>query len=134
MKNAFSKIVLLGILFLLLLTISNTADAVSARKGFSGKILNTKATEIQSMEDANYKCIVLGKTITIKPTKSSDPTSYFIPAIVKSKTNNSIRSGVNILGLYSQSKTTITCIFQGTPPSSTTVQLTPITMYGTSKE
>lgn len=109
------------------------ASAFSSTKPFGGRITNTKATEIQSMESSNYKCTVPGTTITIKPVTKSSPTTFLIPSSVKSKTNTTARAGQQIKGLYSQSKTTITCIYQGYPPSQSTVQLTPITMYGTSR-
>jgi hypothetical protein len=36
------------------------ASAASSTKAFGGRITNTKATEIQSMESSNYKCTVPG--------------------------------------------------------------------------
>ncbi len=132
MKSNISKIFTL--LSILLVVIAfDTVSAASATRPFGGRIVNTKATEIQSMQSSNYRCIVPGTTITINPIGSTAPTTYLIPATVKSKTGYSARAGQQIKGLYSQSKTTITCIFQGTPPSTATVQLTPITMYGTSR-
>lgn len=108
-------------------------SAASSTKAFGGRITNTKATEIQSMESSNYKCTVPGTSITIKPVTKSSPTTFLIPSGTKSKTGTTPRAGQVIKGLYSQSKTTITCIYQGSPPSQSTVQLTPITMYGTSR-
>lgn len=99
---------------------------------FGGRIVDSKALQVRLLEAANFKCVVPGKTITTVPAGSS-PTEYFIPAWVRSKTNTSPTTGKQILGLYGQSKTTITCIFQGTPPATQTIQLPTVTMYGTSK-
>ncbi len=131
MKSNLLKISVL----LSLLIVMAAFDTVSAgaSKPFGGTIMNTKATEIQSLESSNYKCVVPGSSITIKSKgPKGAPTTYLIPAAVKSKTNTTARAGQAIKGLYSTSKTTITCIYQGYPPSTTTTQLTPITMYGTS--
>jgi hypothetical protein len=133
MKHALLRISVLLSVLALLVTF-DMVSAASASKTFGGKIINTKATEIQSMENSNYKCAVPGTTITIKSNLNSSPTTYLIPSSVKSKTRSYPKAGQQILGLYSQSKTTITCKYQGYPPSQSTVQLTPITMYGTSKQ
>lgn len=111
----------------------NIAHAGTVGKAFGGKIINVKATEIQSLEESNYNCNVPGTSITIKPVTKGSPNTFLIPTSVKSRTNTTPRAGQQIKGLYSQSKTTIICKFRGTPPSSTSVTLTPITMYGTSK-
>lgn len=132
MKSNISKISIL--LSLLILVVAfNQVSAASATQPFGGSIVNTEATEIESIESSNYKCVVPGTTITIKSVGKSAPTTYLIPSGTKSKTGYSPRSGQQIKGKYSNSKTTITCIYQGYPPSQTTVQLTPITMYGTSR-
>ncbi len=112
---------------------SITSGSSKATFSFGGRILHNKAIEIQTLESTNYKCIVPGTSITILPVGKS-PTSFLIPAMIKSATNTKPASGQKILGLYSQTQTTITCIFQGKPPTTTTVQLTPITYFGTSKK
>lgn len=132
MKQVFLKISVF-VIVITAMVLYHTGNASAVGKPFGGKIINTKAIEISSLENSNYKCIVPGSTITIKPVTSSSPSTFFIPAAVKSRTNTSPRAGQQIKGLYSQSKTTITCIFQGTPPSTTTTTLTPITLFGTSK-
>lgn len=131
-KRNLSRFVIVVFVFLLVVAFE-IVSAAGATKPFGGRITNTKATEIQSMENSNYKCTVPGTSITIKPVTKSSPTTFLIPSSVKSKTNTTARAGQQIKGLYSQSKTTITCIYQGYPPSQSTVQLTPITMYGTSR-
>ncbi len=132
MKSNLHKILLLLVILVVAIAF-DTVSAASASKPFGGQIVNTKATEIQSYENAGYNCIVPGSTITIRSKVSSAPITYLIPAAVKSKTNTSARAGQEIKGLYSQSKTSITCIYQGYPPRTATVQLTPITLYGTSR-
>jgi hypothetical protein len=131
MKSNLLKISFL-LSILIVIVAFGTVNAATATKSFGGKILNTKATEIQSLESSNYKCAVPGTTITIKAVTKWAPTTYLIPSGVTSKNKTTPRAGQQIKGLYSQSKTSITCTFRGTPPSSTTVQLTPITMFGTS--
>ncbi|MEK7105765.1 MAG: hypothetical protein AAB895_00220 [Patescibacteria group bacterium] len=132
MKSNLLKVSIL-LLILLIVVAFDTASAAGATRPFGGRITNTKATEIQSLENSNYKCTVPGTTITIKPVTRSSPTTFLIPSGVKSKTGYTPRAGQQIKGLYSQSKTSIVCIYQGYPPSQTTTQLTPITMYGTSR-
>lgn len=132
MKSNLLKIsILLSIL--IVIVAFDTVSAATATRPFGGRITNTKATEIQSLENSNYKCVVPGTTITIKPVTRSSPTTFLIPSGVKSKTGTTARAGQVIKGLYSQSKTSITCIYQGYPPSETTTTLTPITLYGTSR-
>jgi len=132
MKSNLSKIVIL-LSLLIVLVAFDRVSAASATQPFGGRIVNAKATEIESMEGANYKCVVPGNTITIKSNDSTDPTTYFISAGTKSKTGYSPRAGQQIKGKYSNSKTTITCIYQGYPPNTETVQLTTIELYGTSR-
>src|SRR3989344_8444416 len=51
---------------------------------FGGRIINMKATEIASLEAADYTCAVFGSSISIVPIGSpaGTPTSYFIPSYV----------------------------------------------------
>lgn len=77
--------------------------------GFAGRILNTKALKIQTLEAAGYFCpAAIGRTIEIKKQneKHKYSTSYFISDIVKAKYQR--KSGQAILGYYSGT-TTITC-------------------------
>ncbi|MFH1608915.1 MAG: hypothetical protein ABH951_02795, partial [Patescibacteria group bacterium] len=97
---------------------------------FGGKIINTKALEIKTLESSNYHCNVSGETLEVNPIKG--PSSFAISSGTQNKTGYKIRSGQWIIGKYS-GKTTITCIFQGEPPSTQTVTLDTITLYGTSK-
>lgn len=76
---------------------------------FAGRILNTKALKIQTLEGAGYLCPeAIGRTIEIKKQnqKHKYSTSYFISDIVKAKYQR--RAGQAILGYYSGTKT-ITC-------------------------
>jgi hypothetical protein len=114
---------------------SNTEIAfASFAKPFGGRILYTKAIEIQMLESTGYVCFVLGETITIKPIGSpmGTPMSYFIPFSVRSKTGNSLRMGQLILGKYGI-KTLITCELTYPPWTPATVSLDTITLFGTSR-
>ncbi len=102
-------------------------------KPFGGRILNTTAFQIQMLENMNYGCTVPGSSLWINPLKNS-PSDYLLPSGVSPKTDNGVRSGQWILGLYNKTKTTITCIFQGEPPETQTVDLNPIKLFGTSRK
>lgn len=126
------KSIILGIFIVLLLVLSSReVKAFGLGQPFGGMIINTKATTVELLEDSDFKCIVPGQTITIKPVGKS-PINYFIPASTISWTKTTPRSDQWILGLYS-TPTVITCIFQGYPPEETTVNLNTITLWGTSK-
>ena len=107
------------------------ATSISLGKIFGGRIINTTATEIQTLQSSGWECIVPGTSITIRPIKS--PATYIIPAGVISKTKTTPRSGQWILGKYS-GKTTVTCT-RACPPAicTTTATLNTITLFGTSK-
>lgn len=102
-------------------------------KPFGGRILKTTAFQIQTLENMNYGCIVPGSSLAISPFKNN-PTDYLVPLNISSRTNIPIRSGQWILGLYGQTKSTVTCIFQGEPPATQTVNLNPIKLFGTSRK
>jgi hypothetical protein len=121
-----------ALMFLVVFVSYKITYAVSLSKQFAGKITNTKATQIDSLEKANYACTVVGETIEIKPQSSKYPTSYMIPIGIKSSTKNKISINQKIIGKY-KGKTEITCIFRGTPPSTTVVTLDTISLYGNSK-
>lgn len=129
-RKFFIEVGILIVLILLVLIGVAHAASVSSSKVFGGKIISTKATEIETLESANYSCVVAGETIQINPIKG--PSSYIIPAGTISKTGYKTRTGQWIIGKYS-GKTTITCTFQGEPPATETVTLDTITLYGTSK-
>lgn len=109
---------------------TGSTDSSGGRGAFAGRIINTKALKIQTLEAAGYICPVLGQTIEIKKQKPNHtyPTSYFIPTFVKSKYPTG--PGKAILGYYS-GKTTITC----THPAGAveTVTLSNLTRFGVSK-
>ena len=101
------------------------------QKPFGGRILNTTAVEIQTLEDTGWTCEVPGTSITIKPVRG--PASYAIPAGVVSKTNTTPEDGQSIKGLY-LGKTVITCKMSCPPVECVTaVTLDTIKMFGTSK-
>ncbi|KKQ88029.1 MAG: hypothetical protein UT09_C0005G0011 [Parcubacteria group bacterium GW2011_GWF2_38_8] len=113
---------------------ATAARAPSVSAGFfGGRIINTKALEIEALEGVNFECIVVGSTISIIPIGSpaGTPASYFIPTFITSKTRTTPSVGQLILGKYS-TKTPITCIFKGIPPVTVVVNLDTITLFGTS--
>jgi hypothetical protein len=105
----------------------------SIGQGFGGKIIKTKATEIENLENQNYECMVLGSTIEIEPVLGKYPHSYMIPSAIKSKTEYPLSAGQSIIGTYS-GKTTIICIYRGWPIRIATVILDTITLFGTSQK
>ena len=129
-----SYVVSFGIIVIFLSSVS-AVYAFSQKKSFGGRITNTTANEVQETESSNYKCAVPGTSISIRTVgmKKKGTMSFVIPANVQSKTNTRTKNNQWILGLQSQSKTSVTCIFQGNPPTEKTLNLDTIDMYGTSK-
>ena len=108
---------------------------------FGGRIIYTKALEIEEMEAAGYICPMFGTSISIIPIGSppGTPTSYFIPSYITSKTRTIPAVGQLILGRYS-GQTTITCTLtfpsESDPSIATTiltVSLDTINLFGTSR-
>lgn len=101
---------------------------------FGGRVVNTKAIEIQMLEESGFQCMVPGTSITILPLGSptGTPISYLIPIGVTSRTRNSIDTGQLILGKYF-GQVAITCVYPSLPPVITSVGLSTITLFGTSK-
>ena len=122
-----------AIVFFVSFGIKNTDAALNVKPQFGGRIISTKAVEIQELEYMGYECPVFGSSISITPIGSplGTPTSYFIPFYNISKTGTSIMTGQLIIGKYSW-KTPITCI-RLEPPSIKPVFLDTITLFGTSK-
>lgn len=122
-----------GIICVLLLAAFTTPQlAFAVGKPFGGKIINMEAPEVEALEDAGFSCMVPGDDLVIQP-KGQSPISYVIPTGTMSKTQSSARQNVWILGLYTPSSTTVTCIYDSYPPIEVTLQLNTITMYGVSK-
>lgn len=94
---------------------------------FGGKIINSKASRIETLENSNYSCAVPGTTIEIQPQKG--PKSYLIPKTITSKTKEKIKKGQNIIGTYI-GITPIICIYNGYPPSMKLVILPTVKIYG----
>jgi len=127
MLKLFAKI---GIaIFVVLASIQIVYAYSTAGQLFAGKIVNTKATEIQRLEDENYSCNVPGSSITIQSYKG--PTSYLIPSGTSAKTGT-VADGHLIMGKYTSSSATVTCIYRGYPPREQTVTLNKITLFGAS--
>lgn len=125
-KNQYLKLAL--IIFVLIFSFK-LAYAKSNGSPFGGKITNTKALRISTLEKQGYKCTVPGETIEIKPIKSG-VTSFLIPSNVKSKTGYKTNVGQWILGKY-YGVSSITCARDGY--DTVYVTLDTITLYGTSK-
>ena len=122
--------VIIGIMLTIFL--APTADASLLANPFGGKIIWKKALQIQVLEATGFVCIVFGKTIQILPTVKSFPKSYFIPTIIKNKTNVPISIGQSILGLYGV-KIPIVCT-NAESGVTKTVNLSTVTLFGTSKK
>lgn len=100
---------------------------------FAGRIIYTKAIKIKALESAGFVCVVPGSSIQIKPIGLGvgTPTTYLIPFAVKSRTKYPLKPFQKIMGKYA-GKAIITCTNTGTG-ATTTVTLTPIILFGTSK-
>ena len=127
MLKLFAKIGIVA--FVVLVSIQVVCAYSDASQLFAGKIMNTKATEIERLENENYSCNVPGSSITIQSYKG--PTSYLIPSGTSAKTGT-VMDGHLIMGKYSSGSATVTCIYRGYPPRSQTVTLNKITLFGAS--
>ena len=124
----FTKTVIVVLVFLISFQVS---FAVYGQQPFGGKrIINTKAIEIKTYEDAGFVCPVPVPGTTIEILSIKGPTSYFIPASVTSKSRITPNIGQKIMGLYF-GKTLITCYH---PSGSVKDVILPnIIMFGNSK-
>jgi hypothetical protein len=99
----------------------------------AGRIISTKAKEIEALENAGYVCPSFGQTIEIKKQITrkgvlKGPTSYFIASFIKSSYPITVDKA--IIAYYSGT-TNITCVH---PLGATkTVVLNNILKYGVSK-
>lgn len=87
-----------------------SSNLSGGRGPFAGIISNTKANEIEYLENSGYNCYELGgTTIEIKKTnpKYKFSTRYFVPNYVNSR--YPIAKGKSILGIY-EGTTKITCV------------------------
>lgn len=100
---------------------------------FGGRIINTKALEIETLEASGFICFVPGSTISIIPIGSppGTPINYFIPSFVTSKTGYGASTGALILGKYGGIMT-ISCTLPAEPPITTVVSLNIINLFGAS--
>jgi hypothetical protein len=110
------------IIGVVLLSILATPIVVSAAfyRPFGGKIIRTEANRITAQEALNYNCFNPQGSITIKPVGLS-PREYVTTFFNSTRTTPAI--GQQILGLYSPSTAIINCVFQGTPPNTTILNL-----------
>jgi hypothetical protein len=118
------------VVVLIFISFTTTSEAFFGRSIFGGRVTNTKATEIENLENNGYTCEVNGTTISIKPIKG--PKSYFIPAGTVAKSKNSIRGNQQIIGRYSENET-ITCTKnEGEDQQTETVSLPKINIFNVS--
>lgn len=97
---------------------------------FGGRIVNTKATEIEDLESSGYQCDIDGTTITIDPIKGHE--TYLIPSNIRSKTNREITSHKWIMGKFSGTSS-VTCTKQcGETECTSTVNLNTVNFFGNS--
>ena len=101
---------------------------------FGGRIIHTKAIEIQTLEMAGFLCYAPGSTISIVPIGSplGTPTSYLIPFGVTSKTRISPRAGQLIIGKRS-GKMVINCTLAYFPFTTIPVSLDTVFLFGNSR-
>lgn len=112
----------------------HTSYAISTITPIGGTVEKTTAKNIKDLEDANYKCIVPGSSLTVKSAnKMGGSLDFLVPYTTRSSTGNKVNQRQYFLGLYEKTKQTITCIYQGYPPTTTTTTLNRLKVYGTSK-
>jgi hypothetical protein len=127
-----NKIKVLIVVLVFLISFEVTFAAFSFGNVFGGRILRTEATEITTLEDTGYICVVPGSTIEIISIKG--PTAYLIPTGITPKTNTTPKEGQAILGKY-QGQATIVCTRKdGETTSDKNVFLDIITLFGTSRK
>lgn len=127
-------IFILLIVFLLFVSARMVFAASYFGNLFGGRIIYTKAVEIEAWESAGYTCPMFGTSISIMPIGSpfSTPTSFFIPSFVTPKTRTTPAPHQLIIGKYS-GQMTIICILPSNPPDVQTVSLDTIILFGTSR-
>ena len=111
---------------------TKTVSAVASfMPQFGGRIIHTKAVEIESLEAMGFLCPTAGSTISITPIGSptGTPISYFIPYGIYSKTGHNTRAGQLIIGKYSL-KTIVNCTLAH---YIIPVSLDTITLFGNSR-
>ena len=123
------------IIFLIFVSARIVSASFSLYKNFGGRIITTKALPIIALEAAGYSCVTFGSSVSVLPigSPSGTPTNYFIPFYVLSKTRTTLAPHQWILGKYSGTQTTITCIYKGTPTHTQTINLDTVTLFGTSR-
>ena len=126
-------ILILLIVFLIFFSVNMIFASSSFGGVFGGKIINTKAVAIATLEATGYICSTFGTSISIVPLGSpaGTPSNYFIPSFITSKTGSSPAISQSILGRYS-GQTAVTCTNVETEDIKT-VMLSTITLFGTSR-
>ena len=100
--------------------------AGSSGISFGGKIQAMKSQAIEKKESSNYKCTVPGHTIRVKLVNGSMVDLAVPPG---TRLNSSLKVGQQILGIYKKQSSQYTCIYQGYPPSTTTVTIQDTVSY-----
>lgn len=127
---SFVFFVLIGVFAMM-----NTSYAISTITPLGGIVEENRSSKnVQDIENENYKCIVPGSSITVKSLKKTEgDLDFLIPYTIRSSTQNKDGKRQYFLGLYERTKQTVTCIYQGYPPNTTTTNLNRLKLYGTSK-
>lgn len=114
--------------------ISNQVQAFGLGvKPFGGKIIKSKATEVENIEYQGFRCPITNDSIAINPVVGG--LTYYIPSVNSKTIGGGIQVGQWIMGLYTPSSATITCTNIKQPPTPPTMNviLNKINIYGTSK-
>lgn len=115
--------------------IMNTTHALSTITPLGGTVQSsTDAKNISDIEKKEYKCTVSGKSFSVKPiNKTGKNLDFLVPYTKRSSTGNKVMTKQYFLGLYERVNQTISCIYQGEPPSTTTTTLNRLKLFGTSR-
>lgn len=117
-----------------LFAMTSQTYALSTIRALGGTIENSgRSKNVEDIEKKDYKCNVLGSSFTVKSVKKSEQNlDLLVPMNVRSSTRNKDGKNQYFLGLYEMTKQTISCIYQGLPPNTTTTTLNRLKLYGTS--
>lgn len=114
---------------------TKTVFAVNSYGGvFGGRIMSTKALEIEEYESMGYVCPMYGYSFSIIPIGSpvNTPTNFFVPYYVIPKSGNSVALNKLTMGKYN-GITTVACILMtGTGIDVKPVRLYTINLFGLS--
>jgi len=130
MKKALI-ILLAAVLFFFIFFKFTGAAPAGGLRAFGGKIINEEARRLTTLEASGWSCAVPGDTFDILPVFGSAG-SYLVPPGVLARGGGAPSPGKKVLGLYSLTRTPITCTFPD-PPATQIVYVYPITIFGLTK-